>query len=203
MFWDKIAVIYEPMETIYNGKANESAGNYVASQIHPEDSVLECACGTGIFSRKVAARCRKLTATDFSPKMLKKAAKKCKRYGNITFENGNILNLKYADNSFDKALAANVIHLLDDPDQALSELKRVVKPGGQLILPVYLNENSKSASCAASLANKVGANFKRQFTTESYKQFYRDRGFDLVDFYVAEGRMSCGIAVLSVKKRAS
>ena len=198
MFWDKIAVIYEPMETIYNGKANESAGNYVASQIQAEDSVLECACGTGLFSRKVAARCRKLTATDFSPKMLKKASKKCKKYRNITFENGNILSLKYADNSFDKALAANVIHLLDDPDQALSELKRVVKPGGQLILPVYLNENNKSAKCAASLANKIGANFKRQFTTKSYKQFYLDRGFNLVDFYVAEGRMSCGIAVLAV-----
>ena len=44
-----------------------------------------------------------------------------------------------ADGQFDKVIAANVIHLLDEPFKALAELDRVCKPGGQIIIPTYIN----------------------------------------------------------------
>ncbi len=45
------------------------------------------------------------------------------------------------DESFDVVIAANVIHLLDDPYKALSELDRVCRPGGKLIIPTYVNKD--------------------------------------------------------------
>lgn len=40
-------------------------------------------------------------------------------------------------------VAANVIHLLDDPYKAIAELDRVCKRGGKIIIPTYLNKNCK------------------------------------------------------------
>ena len=51
--------------------------------------------------------------------------------------------LPYPDSSFDKVVAGNVIHLLDNPLTALSELNRVCKDGGMLIIPTYMNKDDK------------------------------------------------------------
>ena len=158
MFWSRIAGVYDLIENIYNGKANARTTDYVASLMSGDDRVLECACGTGMFSVKIAPRVKELVATDFAEGMLKKAAAKCRKFDNVTVEPGDITSLKYEDSSFDKAVAANVIHLLDDPSKAIAELKRVVKPGGTIIIPTYIHFG---ASAAAGLFNKAGADFKK------------------------------------------
>jgi len=84
-----------------------------------EDNVLECACGTGIMTRAIAPKCRMMTATDFSKKMILKTRRKLKRFNNVSFQQADITNLEFKDSSFDKAVAANVIHLLDEPKKAL------------------------------------------------------------------------------------
>ena len=105
--------------------------------------MLECACGTGMLSKVTAAKCRHLTATDFSEGMLKKARKNCAKYSNIIFEQANITGLSYRDGSFDKVIAGNVIHLLEDPLQALRELDRVCRTNGKLIIPTYMNKENR------------------------------------------------------------
>lgn len=59
------------------------------------------------------------------------AAKKCKSCGNVTFKRADITHIKCRDGRFDKVVAGNVIHLLPEPEKALRELERVVKPGGR------------------------------------------------------------------------
>ena len=56
----------------------------------------------------------------------------------------DILHLDYPDESFDKVIAANVIHLLDEPLKALSELDRVCRKGGSIIIPTYMNRISRA-----------------------------------------------------------
>ena len=192
MFWSKISGVYDLVENIYNGKANERTTGYVASLMDKDDKVLESACGTGMFSVKIAPRVNALTATDFSDGMLKRAKKKCSKFSNVLIESGDITALKYEDNSFDKAVAANVIHLLDDPKKAIDELKRVVKPGGTIVIPTYINFKR---SVAADVFNKAGAGFKRHFDEDTYKEFFRELGIENVRYKVCEGRMSCDVAV--------
>ena len=192
MFWSKISGVYDLVENIYNGKANARTTGYVASLMDKDDKVLECACGTGMFSVKIAPCVNALTATDFADGMLKRAKKKCSKFSNVLIESGDITALKYEDNSFDKAVAANVIHLLDDPKKAIDELKRVVKPGGTIVIPTYINFKR---SVAADVFNKAGAGFKRHFDEDTYKEFFRELGIENVRYKVCEGRMSCDVAV--------
>ena len=143
MFWDQVAGVYDVFVNVINRKTHKKLKEIVSALIEPGDDVLECACGTGLLSAVIAQKSGRLTATDFSKKMLKKAEKNCAALHNISFSQADITNLSFPDNSFDKVVAGNVIHLLDNPLTALGELTRVCKDGGMLIFPTYLNNNSK------------------------------------------------------------
>jgi len=197
MFWDRVAGVYDLFVNVINGKTHKALRQIVSDLIKPEDVVLECACGTGLLSTVIAGKCRQLTATDFAPKMLKQAEKNCGEFRNIIFRQADILSLDFPDSSFDKVVAGNVIHLLDEPMKALNELDRVCKPGGMLIIPTYMNNDQKGeASGFASVVGKAGADFKRQFTPESYRQFFVDAGYRAVKISLAEGRIPCAVAVM-------
>ena len=143
MFWDQVAGVYDIFVNVINRKTHKILKEIVSDLIEPDDVVLECACGTGLLSAVIAQKCRRLTATDFSGEMLKKAEKNCTAFQNIAFAKADITALAFPDCSFDKVVAGNVIHLLDNPLTALGELNRVCKDGGMLIIPTYMNKNSK------------------------------------------------------------
>ena len=197
MFWDNVAGVYDVFVNVINRKTHQKLRRIVSSLIEPDDTVLECACGTGLLSAVIAPKCRQLTATDFSEKMLKKAEKNCRSFRNITYAQADITALSFADGSFDKVVAGNVIHLLDNPVTALRELNRVCKDGGMLIIPTYMNKDDKGKTSGfAGAVGKAGADFKRQFTVESYRQFFLDAGYPDVKVFLADGRIPCAAAVM-------
>lgn len=197
MFWDKVASIYDIFVYIINKKTHDALRRKIVAYIDKTDDVLECACGTGLLTETIAIRCHQITATDFSFNMLKKAQKKCIEYENIIFEQANIMSLKYNDKSFDKVVAGNVIHLLDDPFKALKELDRVCKDNGMIIIPTYINrkDNGKDNSFS-KVVDKTGAGFKRQFTFDTYQDFFKDAGYENVEYELIEGKIPCAIAII-------
>ena len=120
MFWDNVAWVYDLFANFINRKANRALCEAVAQMIQPEDEALECACGTGLLSGVIATRCKSLIATDFSVNMLRRAERKYRNLPNIRFEPCDIMQLPYPDERFDVVIAANVIHLLDEPENSLS-----------------------------------------------------------------------------------
>ena len=199
MFWNKISPVYDLFENVYNRKVYKGTGIKVAEFIDKNDSVLECACGTGAITEEIAKKCRQVLATDFAEGMLKRASKKCRKYGNVSFRQEDITDIKCEDESFDKVVAGNVIHLLPEPEKALNELLRVVRPGGKVIIPTYINMARDSSGFAVKFIEKLGAEFKRQFDLDSYKEFFEEKGFKDVEYYVVDGRMPCAIAVITKK----
>ena len=198
MFWDRVAWVYDFVEKIYNGKVFKALGEKVAKRITATDCVLECACGTGAISKAIAGKCKHLIATDFSGKMLKRAKKKCKKLNNVEFARANILKLEYPDGVFDKVVAGNVIHLLEEPEVALKELERVCRPGGQIIIPTYINHEKKGKPDFMVRAfSKAGAGFKRQFIFQSYREFLEKAGYAHAEYDVVEGKVPCAIAVIT------
>lgn len=195
MFWDRVSGIYDLFGTIYNGKVNRKMCGTVAKEIKAEDRVLECACGTGLITAAVAGKCGKLVATDFSEGMLKQTRKKCRSCSNVEIRSANILDLPFPDESFDVVIAANVIHLLDDPYKALSELDRVCRPDGKLIIPTYVNKDK--AKALDKTIDKAGADFKQDFTYESYRTFFAGAGYTKIRTRLINGRVPCAIAVIS------
>lgn len=197
MFWDRVAGVYDLFANVYNAKTHKALKQLVAQQVAQTDDVLECACGTGLLTEVIAPRCKSIVATDFSEKMLMMTKRKCASFGNVSYRQADILALDFKDESFDVVVAANVIHLVDEPHKALGELSRVCKAGGKLIIPTYMNrEKTGDASGFSKAVGKAGADFKRQFTFATYRQFFEDAGFADGEYTMIEGRVPCAVAVL-------
>ena len=164
------------------------------------ERILECACGTGMLTVGMAQRRKSIIATDFSQKMLKRAEKKCATFKNTEFRFANIMELDFGSECFDKVVAANVIHLLDNPERALNELIRVCRCGGSVIIPTYMNkkEDGKDNKFSKTVG-KAGADFKKQYTYESYKKFFKKLGYEDVEYSYIDGRVPCAVAVI-IKK---
>lgn len=197
MFWDKVAGIYDLVETVYNGRVYKNLGKRIAKEMEAGDVVLECACGTGAISRHIAPTCKLLIATDFSGGMLRQAAKNCRNYDNVRIRRADMMRLKCRDNRFDKVVAGNVIHLLEKPEDAVRELERVCRPGGRIIIPTYINASEGTNERAVRLFEAAGVNFKRQFDMESYQKFFKDAGYRNVEYDVIDGRMPCAVAIIT------
>ncbi len=197
MFWDKVAGIYDLVETVYNGRVYKNLGKRIAKEMEAGDVVLECACGTGAISRHIAPTCKLLIATDFSGGMLRQAAKNCRNYDNVRIRRADMMKLKCRDNRFNKVVAGNVIHLLEKPEDAVRELERVCRPGGRIIIPTYIDASEGTNERAVRLFEAAGVNFKRQFDMESYQKFFKDAGYKNVEYDVIDGRMPCAVAIIT------
>lgn len=104
----------------------------------PGDAVLDCATGTGdlalAFKRQVGEAGR-VMGTDFCKEMLDSAPAKAEREGlRVEFQVADAMALPFADNSFDVASIAFGIRNVDDPVKCLSEMARVVRPGGRVVV---------------------------------------------------------------------
>lgn len=94
--------------------------------------VLEVGCGTGLISRRLAAHARSIVGVDLSPAMLAVA-----RSRGLDVVEGSALALPFDDARFDLAVAFKTLPHVPDLAGALSELARVVRPGGVAIAEVY------------------------------------------------------------------
>jgi len=102
------------------------------------DHVLDCATGTGDlaiqFKEKVGDSGYVL-GTDFCKEMIEHAPEKAAENNlEVDFEVADAMNLPYENDRFDISSIAFGIRNVDDPVQALKEMARVVKPGGQVVV---------------------------------------------------------------------
>lgn len=104
-------------------------------EIQPDSRVLEVGIGTGL-NLPLYPRYGSLTGVDLSQKMLRKAQGRVK---DLAMEQVKLLvmdamNLAFPDDTFDRVLATYVISVVPDPVQALTEIRRVCKPDGHIVL---------------------------------------------------------------------
>jgi SAM-dependent methyltransferase len=91
--------------------------------------VLEVGCGMGNFAERVARETTaEVVATDLSPRMVDVA-----RERGLDARVADVQALPFADGDFDCAVANAMLYHVEDLDQALAELARVLEPGGQLV----------------------------------------------------------------------
>ena len=99
--------------------------------VEPGARVLELGVGTGLSLAAYPRHCH-VTGIDLAPDMLERAQDKVNRNGwrHITLEQGDALNLKFADDSFDYVMAFHVVSVVPDPCRMMAEARRVCRPGG-------------------------------------------------------------------------
>lgn len=197
-FWDRVAWLYDLMERS-NRAVNAAAAARVAGLVPKGARVLDCAAGTGEFSLAAAERAETVLCTDLSLPMLDRARKKAKKRGltNISFAQRDITALPDRDGTFEVVIAANVLHLLQKPENAVRELWRVTAPGGRLILPTYLlGQVGTAYGTMIKIFQGVGFHYEHAFTSETYRMLLESLNLAPVLVEVIPGRVPEGIALL-------
>lgn len=99
---------------------------------------LDAGCGSGVFSRELATSGAAVVAVDASPQMLAEAARNTRDLGSVVRCLGidTLERIPLPDEHFDGVICLSVLEYLDDPNGAIRELHRLLKPGGQLLLTV-------------------------------------------------------------------
>ena len=117
------------------------------SQLSAGQQVLDCATGTGDLAflfEKHLGKTGHVTGSDFCESMLEVAYERAKRgRSRVQFEVADVMNLPYANASFDIASISFGIRNTQDAKKALCELGRVVKPGGRVLVLEFGQPRSK------------------------------------------------------------
>ena len=131
--FDRIAPVYDLMNRAMTcGLDLRWRRLAAAAAVRPGDAVLDAACGTGDLALAgLRAGAREVTGLDFSPRMLERARRKAPA---ITWVQGDLLALPFADGSFDAATIGFGLRNVADLELGLRELRRVLRPGGRLAI---------------------------------------------------------------------
>ena len=197
-FWSTFAGLYDVAESL-NGKVYREMVSITTQLVPHGAAVLDCAAGTGELSLAAARKAERVVCTDYSGEMLKVARKKSKkrRFVNIEFERANIFHLDYADGTFDIAIAGNVLHLLDNPENAVRELSRVTKSGGKILLPTFMTRDKAAISEVLLKAyRKLGFEPSSEYSPKEYIEMLKGCNVGEVKSKLIKGTVPCCYAVI-------
>jgi arsenite methyltransferase len=108
-----------------------------ALRAQPGERILDIGCGPGFYEaelREEVGPQGSVVGLDRSCQMLAVATGRCEGHGNVVFREGDATCLPVDDWSCDAALAVQVLEYVPNVDEALSEMRRVLKPGGRLVV---------------------------------------------------------------------
>lgn len=133
-FWDKIAERYAK-RPIADEAAYQKKLQVTRDYFKPDMEVLEFGCGTGSTAIAHAPFVKHIQAIDISSKMIEIALSKAdaEKVGNVTFEHRTIDDLSLPENSLDSVLGLSILHLLDNKEEVIAKVHRLLKPGGVFI----------------------------------------------------------------------
>ena len=102
------------------------------------ETILDAGCGTGSLTFALARRAQdlRIQGIDFSPVYIAHA-RQHNHDSNIAFRVGDICSLPFADASFDRVLSLLVLHFVPNTDRAVSEMRRVARPGATVAAAVW------------------------------------------------------------------
>ena len=133
--------------------------------LRAEDRLLDIGCGTGALLHRLAAvhPVSRLAGVDPVPEMLEAARDKLSPA--IELRQGWAEQLPFADSQFDIVVSCSMFHYIDRPSDALGEIQRVLRPGGQLVVTDW---------CGDYLACRLFERYQR-LRGRAHAQIYRAR----------------------------
>ena len=176
-FWDKNAGRYDRFM-----RKDRAAYDEMYELIRPlgrHKTVLELATGTGLIAKNIVRAAAHIEATDASAEMIAEA-KRDNQSARLHFSVQDMFCLPYADKSFEVVIVSNALHIVPQPENALQEIKRVLKDDGVLIAPTFTHAgNSFSGKVRAFFMKLAGFPLHSRWTSEEYLRFLRQNGWSV------------------------
>lgn len=149
------------------------------SNLPPNKTVLEIGCGTGHGSKliKKCFQAKRIYATDLDKRMID-IARKNNNDDSISFEVQNATKLKFKNNFFDAVFDLGVIHHIPNWKDCLKELKRILKPNGQLIIE-DLSIETFSTSFGKLLKKSLDHPYNSMHKEDEFVGYLRKIGFKI------------------------
>jgi ubiquinone/menaquinone biosynthesis C-methylase UbiE len=195
--WDDHVCVYETVfEPFTMGFAERAAATL---HLRPHDRVLDVGAGSGGTAIALAARGYAVTAIDASAKMVERMRARAAERGvavDVQLMDGQALTFSSA--SFDAALSVLGVILFPLPDRGLSEMRRVVRPGGRVAVVTWTEPQSYELAAQLGRAlqtvwpdrpsRPLPAQLRYRHETE-FRTLFRDAGFADVTIETARSEL--------------
>ena len=100
------------------------------------------------------------------------------RYDRFMRKVQDMFHLPYADQSFDVVIVVNALHIVPEPEKALSEIRRVLKDDGVLVAPTFTHaDNAFFGKVKAFFMKLAGFPLHSKWTSHEYLAFLRENGW--------------------------
>jgi ubiquinone/menaquinone biosynthesis C-methylase UbiE len=200
-FWDKIAERYSK-KPVADEAAYQKKLQVTREYFQPDMEVLEFGCGTGSTAITHAPYVKHIHAIDVSSKMIEIAQAKAdaEKTTNVIFERSTIDEFSVSDQTLDAVLALSILHLLENKEEVIAKVHRMLKPGGIFVTSTAcLGDTMKYIKLIAPIGKFLGLiPLVKVFTTNELKDSLTDAGFQ-IDYQWQPGK---GKAVFIVAKKA-
>ena len=153
--------VYTNYSSVYDqtfGKAFNQSREFAVRglPIAANDEVLEVGVGTGIALPLYPPHC-KITGIDLSEGMLKVAQERIDKYrlNHVTLQRMDAGQMDFEDNSFDLVMAAYVVTAVPDYRKVVSEMIRVCRPGGRIVMLNHFSNGNKLIAAVEKLISPM------------------------------------------------
>jgi ubiquinone/menaquinone biosynthesis C-methylase UbiE len=147
--------------------------------ISSDDRVLDVGCGTGFATTGLLEKTEHVHGLDQSTHQLEKAFEKFGRRGQVRFYRGDAERLPFADDSFDIVWSSGSIEYWPNPVATLTELRRVGKPGGQVLV---VGPDHPDSAVMAALADAI----MLFYDEDEADRMFREAGFETFDHTIQQ-----------------
>ncbi len=133
-FWDGASKNYDKTEERFeyiHSRSRENTKRFLKCS----DTILDYGCGTGTAACQFSSQVKEVHAIDISSKMIEIAREKAEatKVENVRFEQSDIFDSKYSNESYDVILAFNMLHTVPSPQDVMLRINELLKPDGLFI----------------------------------------------------------------------
>lgn len=179
-FWQRVAKLYGPVMEKSSAALYGQICRRIRPHLTPDMHVLELACGTGQLSYPLSVQVACWEATDFSAEMVAQAQKKAPT-GGLRFSVQDATALPYPPEHFDAVVISNALHIMPNPEKALAEIHRVLKPAGTLFAPTFLHSEHTGFRLRVWLMELAGFHTYHKWTMQTFLDYLSAHSFDVTD----------------------